>query len=73
MIQDLRVWPTIVCTPCSHTSHGPFNVISISVEKPTPTTPVQRQSLTLKAGGMACKGCLRLLDVELVFSAPILI
>ena len=32
-------------------------------------TPVQRQSLTLKAGGMTCKGCLRLLDLELVFLA----
>lgn len=39
MIQDLRAWPTIGCTPCSHTGHGHFNAISISVEKPTPTTP----------------------------------
>lgn len=50
MIQDLRVWPTIVCTPCSHTSHGHFNVISISVEKPAPTTPVQRQSYSQSWG-----------------------
>ena len=35
MVQDLREWPTIVCTPCSHTGHGHFNAISIPVEKPT--------------------------------------
>ena len=56
-------------------SHGPTLVIVIlmwfSFLLRSPLLPhLSKDSLTLKAGGMTCKGCLRLLDLELVFSAP---
>lgn len=72
-VVQTKEWPTIVCTPCSHTGHGHFNAISISVEKPPLTTPVQRQSLRDSKLGEWCKGCLRLLGSGVGILSPILI